>query len=76
MSPLFLQMSPLFQERWDIVPIYEIAQQNTVLVFNIINNSSMVLIRNVAFNGMKKPWSVREHDNKLYYLSPLETVVM
>ena len=29
MSPLFSQMSPLFQEPWDIVPSYEISRQNT-----------------------------------------------
>ena len=30
MSPRFSQMSPLFQEPWDIVPSYEISRQNTV----------------------------------------------
>ena len=29
MSPLFSQMSPLFQVPWDIVPSYEISRQNT-----------------------------------------------
>ena len=31
MSPLFSQMSPVFQVSWDIVPSYEISQQNTAL---------------------------------------------
>ena len=33
MSPLFSQISPLFQVPWDIVPSYEISRQNTAYSF-------------------------------------------
>ena len=39
MSPLFSQMSPRFQEPWDIVPSYEISRQNTACEWKILKTS-------------------------------------
>ena len=47
MSPLFSQMSPLFQEPWDIVPSYEISRQNTVIEY--LNNVSNLRLLHFEF---------------------------
>ena len=47
MSPLFSQMSPLFQVPWDIVPSYETSRQNTEL---LMHQSSQTLGTQVPGN--------------------------
>ena len=45
LSPLFSQMSPIFQVPWDIVPSYEISRQNTVVEWKSLQILARLFLR-------------------------------